>query len=350
MSTRRLFSIRFLRLSFVALVVARGSLSIAAPPELEPLRVELAAPPACPAEPTLFARLRTHTSRVREARPGEASRLLHVTVGAHEGGFVADLRLVEERDELRRRVPGKTCEEVLAAVALIAALAIDSRPGDVGATPARPDAADASPDASARGPVPRWGVDAAPPDASGAGRAATPSTITASVGTSLEAQGLGTPVFGSALWGEITLPTRLSPSLRLRLARSRSFTVDDSFAVDPQSRPAFFRSSTAALEGCVALNEARPFQVRPCVQFAGGVLEAASSAFGPTQREVRPWASLGGLLQGRWFFLGPLFLEASLGLTVPLVRDDFFFRPRIVVYRAPPLVFFGNVGVGMTFP
>jgi hypothetical protein len=110
-----------------------------------------------------------------------------------------------------------------------------------------------------------------------------------------------------------------------------------------------FRLSTVALDGCIAAIDTHAFQLRPCVQIAGGVLDGASSAFGPTERKALPWATAGGLLQARWFFLGPLSLESSAGLTVALVRDDFFFRPQSTVYRAPPLLLIGSVGVGTTF-
>ena len=92
------------------------------------------------------------------------------------------------------------------------------------------------------------------------------------------------------------------------------------------------------------------FDLRPCVQVAGGAFEGASSAFGAASRETRPWAAVGGLAQGRWRFFHPLVLEGSLGFTVPLVRDDFYFRPRTVIYRAPELLFVGNLGIGVMLP
>jgi hypothetical protein len=335
--------IRFLRMAFLVLLVARASFSMAAPPDLEPLRTELTIPVSCPAAPALLERVRTHSSRVREARPGESARVLHVTVTPGAGGFVAELSLVDEGEALERRVPGKTCEEVLAAVALIAALAIDARRGEP-ASSATPEADGAAALAVAPRdrPLPRAPVVEPPID--GGPDVAKPSRVAVGFGTSVEAQSLDALVLGNALWLEAALRSRLAPSLRLRLARGRSFTVD------PQGRAASFRLSTAALEGCVAMNDSRVLQLRPCAQIAGGGIEGASSAFPPTVRELRPWASLGALLQGKWFVLGPLSLEASLGLTVPLVRDEFFFRPGSVIYRAPPLLLVGNVGVGTTFP
>ena len=128
----------------LALLGARACLSSAAASDLEPLTVEVIAPSSCPVTPRVFERVRMHTSRVREARAGETARLLRVSVTSHAGGFVADLELREQSDELRRRVPGKTCDEVLAAVALIVALAIDTNREDAGASPPDGDAPEAS--------------------------------------------------------------------------------------------------------------------------------------------------------------------------------------------------------------
>jgi hypothetical protein len=335
-------------------LIARVSTSSAAATEAEtePLRIELAAASSCPAEPDLLERVRRHTPLVRQARPGEIARTLQVTVTHRPtGGFVADLRLVEGTEALERHVPGATCEEVLAAVALITALTIDplasTTPG-LAAPPPVPS--DAAPPLDARPPV-------RPPPAFDAGTApgsqppVEPVRVRTRMGVSLEAFGLGELVPAAALWIEGGLTRRLAPSVRLRLARTRSFTVE------PEMRPAFFQLTTGAVEGCVvvlgASDELRPrassLQLRPCLHFAAGILDGASSAFGAVQETKRAWVAFGGVLQGRWLVLGPLALEAAAGLTVPFVRDDFFFLPQIDVYRAPPVAFVGSVGVGTTF-
>ncbi len=323
-------------------LVASGSLSSAAPSETEALRIEATAPDSCPAR-TLGDRVRSHTSRVREAKAGERARALHVVITSEADGFVAQLRLVEEGEALERRVPGKTCEEVLAAVALITALAIDplasAVPTDAGASRESEEIEDAAPDA--RAPVVTE-VDA--------GRPPPPrAPVHARFGVSLEAYGLGQVVLGRAVWIEGGLSTRAAPALRLKVARTQSFTEES------EARPAFFQLTTIAVEGCVTALRTRAeldpgtIELRPCAQIASGVLEGSSSAFGSVHDMPRPWASLGAMVQARWRFFGPLELEAAFGLTVPLVRDNFFFLPRSDVYRAPGVLLLGNVGVGTTF-
>jgi len=345
-SIRSTRSIRFLIVSavFVAAGVGLDSLSAAAAPsEIEPLRVEVTAPASCPAHPTLVDRIRSHTPRVREAKSDESSRALHVVVSPEDERFVADLRLVENGDVLERRVPGKTCEEVLAAVALITALTIDPLATTVPVDAAAPeDAASRAPEAGAETPI-VFEVDA--------GRSPPPRTaVHGSIGASLEAYGLGEMVVGPSLWIEGALARSVSPALRLRVGRTESFMAVRDL------RPAYFRLTTVALDGCVTaarskaeLEAPSTFELRPCAQLAGGVLEGASSAFGPLHRIPRPWVSLGAVLQGRWRFFGPLELEAAAGLTLPLVRDNFFFLPRNDVYRAPGVVLVGSVGIGTTF-
>ncbi|AKV04021.1 hypothetical protein AKJ09_10684 [Labilithrix luteola] len=352
----------------IALVVA--SASSAAPTDLEPLRVELSAPEACPSSPTLFDRVRAHTARVRRAEPGEPARSLVVRITPSGNGFVARLDLVgpalegEEHDELERRVPGKTCSEVLAAVALITALTIDplataggavheAPPAEVGvANDAGAHEPKGARDASSDGALQS---DASTTKATPTGKQASASTrgsgLRASVGVSLDAYGLGELVLGESVWVEGDLHTFLEPALRLRFARSQSFTAD------PDGRPAFFRLNTASLEGCVTAmgsnaraHRSPPLALRPCLDASVGAVDASSAAYGPALHERRAWASIGGLLQGRWFVVGPLSLEAAFGLTVPLIRDDFFFRPQLPVYRVPAVMLVGNVGVGLTFP
>ncbi len=341
-------SIRTLTVSALAagVAVVCTSLSLAAAPAgAEPLRIELTAPPSCPTRPTLAERIRSHTPRVREASAAESSRALRVVVTSEGDRFVGELRLVEEGEALERRVPGRTCEEVLAAVALITALAIDplasAVPSEAGmsieedaghvpdSAPFRPTA----PELDAGRPLPEPGR----------------RHVHARVGVSLDAQGMGELVLGRSVWLEGALATRLSPALRVRLSRTQSFTEEHS------GRPAHFHLTTAALDACFTAARSRgglehvgTLELRPCVMIAGGVLEGASAAFG-VQRMPRPWASLGAMLQGRWAFYGPLELEAALGLGLPLVRDNFFFLPRDDVYRAPGVVLLGNVGVGTTF-
>jgi hypothetical protein len=328
----------------VALLTLLPSAFADAPPPSAPLRVELSAPPGCPASPDLLERVRRHTPRVRGAHADEPARSLRVHIAPRADRLVAELRLVDGSETLERQVPGRTCEEVLAAVALITAFAIDplasATPRDV-VDDVPDEAHDAgTPDARPPPPLHVWIDDRTRP-------APVPEAerLHARVGVALEAHGLGQLVLGRSVWMEGWRASGLAPSLRLRLAQTRTFTVE------PEGRPAFFALTTAAFEGCVtAWSTSRDvLQLRPCVAAAVGALEGASSAFGPARATTRPWASLGGRIQTRWSFWGPLALELGLGLTLPLVRDDFFFLPRIDVYRAPAVVLLGDVGIGTTF-
>ena len=336
-------SIRTLAASSVTAGIAAVCASVpvaAAPSDAEPLRIELAAPASCPAHPTLAERIRSHTPRVREASAAESSRALRVGVTSEGDRFVADLRLIEDEEALERRVPGRTCEEVLAAIALITALAIDplasAVPSDGGMS-SQEEGARRAPDSTALRPT------TPEPDAGGPPPKPVRLHARARVGVSLDLHGMGELVLGRSVWVEGALATRLAPALRIRLARTQSFTEDQN------ERSAYFHLTTVALETCFTAARSRAtLELRPCAGLAGGVLEGASAAFG-VQRMPRPWASLGAMLQGRWAIHGPLELEAALGLGLPLVRDNFFFLPRDDVYRAPGVVLLGNVGVGTTF-
>ena len=195
-------------------------------------------------EPTLLARVRSHTARVREAMPAEPSRILRVTVASRSDGFVGDLRLVEQvepHEELQRRIPGKTCEEVLAAAALIAALAIDPTASTTPGFPPR------TPEWSAR----RWTRDRAREGnqsrairanrrdvRSGARRS---SSRRAPARRSRPTVSTGSCSGGASGWkaaGEDGASRAIDPALRLRLGQTRSFTVE------AEGRPAFFELTT----------------------------------------------------------------------------------------------------------
>lgn len=344
------------------LAVAFGSATATAAADAVPVRVELVAPESCPSRPTLFERVRSHTPRAREATADESSRALRVVIVPEAGRFAAELRLVEGGESLERRVAGDTCEEVLAAVALIVALTIDplatSAPLDTDAEGAEPTPPPEPPapsapgrDEDARSSRSRASASISP-DASERRRRPTRSAarVDASFGTSLEAYGLGEAVLGRGIWAEASLRGRASPALRLRLSRTQSFTVER------EMRPAFFTLTTMGADGCVTAlrNERRaddlePLVLRPCAQVSAGILEASSAAFGPVHRTRRPWLSIGAVLQARWRLVGPLALESAGGIAAPLVRDDFYFLPRTHMYRPPGAVLVGNVGIGATF-
>ncbi len=331
-----------------ALVTSQGGAQEA----VEPIHVEYTRIGPCPGDAAFLAGLLSRTAKFRIARPDEAALTLRVIVEAHERGARGRLAIVEVGSSVvtsLRSVEAKTCGDVVSALALASALAID--PGALAAPDASPGASDALPDGASA-------VEASPPapdlppasvarPGAGEGRSAAAMELRFSLGGGAEgASTLGIrPGLGVFVTLAMVRPGWFSPELRLRLSRS--------FAGDAQStgvRGGTLVFSALALEPCparIALWRALGFV--PCLRFAGGSVEAQ----GPTRSPVQPWFELGALgrlvLDSGSFFS----VEAHGGLRVPLVRDRFEVEPatiggpRSLVYQAPAVV--GAFGGDLVF-
>ncbi len=242
--------------------------------------------------------------------------------------------------------------EVLAAVALITALTIDPLAAGGASTDRR------------RKPVPAAAEDAG---ADALSSALAPIAASNEEGRAGEARAPSHAVSREhgreprRLWARGTLCSAKSPGWRAAFAAFSNLrcvfaSPVANLTADPDGRPAFFRLNTASLEGCVtaagsnaelsAHHRSRsdpvpPFRSALSMHRRLPMVQLSRSAVLGLDRRAT---------QGRWLVVGPLSLEAAFGLAVPLIRDDFFFRPQLPVYRVPTVMLVGNVGVGLTFP
>src|SRR5882672_10793067 len=121
---------------------------------VEPIRVELRSQPSCGTENQLLRAVLTRTTRARAAEPGESARTLHVEITGDDanGKLVGELFISEpgasaESSE-KRSISSESCRELLDALALFGALAVDPQasteplpvpaPEPVAARPPRP--------------------------------------------------------------------------------------------------------------------------------------------------------------------------------------------------------------------
>jgi hypothetical protein len=138
-----------------------------------------------------------------------------------------------------------------------------------------------------------------------------------------------------------------SPSVRV--AVSRSFDVE---RVAPPGRAAL-RWTTVALDACPVrfdVSAAPTIEVRPCIGFAAGVLEAEAAAVPVPQSRTRPWLAASAHLRLVWAPVRALAVELEGGAVAPLSRESFFFEPAIPVYEAPAVAAFGRAGMAVRFP
>lgn len=107
------------------LAVLLGSLYCRA----EPVRFRYSAPAECPGQDVFLERVRAHTERLELAEPTSLARVLEVRIQKRRGGFVARLEFVDARQErISREIVAKVCGEATEALALAAALLVETEP------------------------------------------------------------------------------------------------------------------------------------------------------------------------------------------------------------------------------
>ena len=108
-----------------SLLLALGWAATAAPAPI-PLRIEFEAPSGCSSAESFYAGVRARTDRVRRAEATETGVHLRVRLTRRTTDVHGELRGFDERGETETRsVNGESCEEVVEALSLTAALALD---------------------------------------------------------------------------------------------------------------------------------------------------------------------------------------------------------------------------------
>jgi hypothetical protein len=356
---------------------------------VEPIRVRYEAPAECPDEGAFVGEVRARTSRARLAAAGERARSFEVAVARRGGRFQGRLDVREPSGAAsRREVSGASCAEVVSALALVTALAVDPRASTsaraapaLSATPdaaplsepAAPSSADASASGAPAGPLPP--ADAGAPDAASP-EASVDAAVDASAGASPPAARPAPPVpvasapaepdpyasrpvrlflglgYGarsglapqlapeSTFFLEASLPPRglLAPALRLSLERDAGLAI-----VASDGYLARFERTAARLDGCVVRLPLGPVDLAPCASFAAGVLAGEGRVGGAVVTAARPWVDAALAARARVSLFERLSLELDAGGFVPFVRDSFVFEPGTTVHETPPAgAFFGG--------
>jgi hypothetical protein len=345
-------------------VAAAGALA-AAPARAEPapLRIDYEATGGCPGAAVFLEEIQWRTSLARVAGPTEAA--LPVKVRIVRRGPVNSGRLVlgEGRGAITREVQGARCDEVVSALALITALAVDPRARTASKPP--PPPAVAAPPLAASSPAPPEGSAGEPasalppPQIIGDPLPASPVAGDAppapggprwSFGTGAVAAFAVTPrpLLGGGVFADRAFDGGGGASLRL--AVDLAGTGD--FNVGPGG--AWFLRGVVRVEGCAFAQRAGPwFRLVPCLGVEGGAIEGGGILRGSlveVQRAAVPWFGA-GVLPRAAFDLGAVVIEVQGGPTFPAVRRTFSFeRPDYVIYTLPPVTWTIGLGVEAHFP
>lgn len=309
--------------------------------EQVPVLLDYAAPPVCPAANRFLAEVAARTSMTRPAQPNERAIKLRVVIKEVAGGDKGTLQF-ESIDGLTsvRQVSAADCEQVVSALALMTALAIDpnasTEPVPKSAPPP-PKPAVPPPDVT----TPRAQVrEALPPKG-------TSTRWRLQLGTALEALSGVAP---NPLW-------LLRPSAELGTSSgsrwSAAFRLSGAFAHTAVSEPdgaAEYTLLSGRLEGCPRLRAWRGFELAPCLAVDAGRLQVAGVGLAPSNSVTPVWLAPGFVGRLAWEIVGVLVVEVSGEVLFPLVRDRFYVNADTTLYRTPPVSLGATAGLGVRFP
>jgi hypothetical protein len=316
----------------------------------EAVRFHYRAPAGCPDGETFASRVQARTGRARLGEPGELARQFDVEVQMDGQGARARLSFTDSQGAaVVRAVRGETCDEVVSAIALVTALAIEAGPNEPGASapPAEPSQkAATAPEVETAPNAPRSrGLRAPEPDAL-AWSFGVEGSMSSWLGPGLS---LGVGAFAEA-------GTYAGPSGRVTLLRATSHAM-----IEHRDRPSVFRRADftayiARVGGCpLALGLGAGFRVLPCASFGLGQLEGEgheSEGLSPGGSGAILWADVLAELRLDWTLSDSLVFSADGELGVPFFLEHRFrFKgPEQDVFEVPDVGGGGALGVAWRFP
>jgi hypothetical protein len=346
---------RATRAAALALGLVASLASPARAADTEPIHIAFHAPAGCPDEAAFMGQVVARTARARVVAASEPGRTFAITIRV-EGARTRGRLTIDtgQGSPAARDVVGGTCEEVVSALGLVTALAIDPNASTaptvapVVATPPPPSTPSAPSGPPPRyDPLPWWGPIGAPlpviplraPDAPASRWRAGWGLLFG--GASAVAPGLAE----IARAGDGVL----SPAFRLAMTEA-----DTGFRVVGARQRARFALVSGRLEACpVRADVLRTLSALPCARFEAGELTASGLARVGLST-TRPWAAPGAGARIEWWLFDRLRLEAEAGASFPLVRDTFSFGvppgPVSQVHAVPVAAGSFAAGVGTHFP
>jgi hypothetical protein len=258
----------------------------------------------------------------------------------------------------KRVVEGASCEEVMHALALVAALTIDPEGGGKERVEETPAAEGNAATASSAPPAPA-AIERAPnAEQSAPGRAPSQESGVGEVVIGLGAhaaahQGVapGT-LFTVPVFVELGTRRTLTPSLRARFAPAMrlGFVRGSGDRAVSGIGLASFTWTTVQADLCPLAVDVAQLSLVPCARIELGALTGDGERIEPARSETRLWAALAVPFTLRAALTRWLFVEIEAAPRFPLQRGRFVFQPDITVFRAPAVAWTAGAGAGITFP
>lgn len=296
----------------------------------EKVRILYRAPEGCPDERAFLDGVRGRVGSDWEAAPEELARRIDVQVRPEGERYVASIEFLNAGGErVRRVVSGKFCANVVNGIALVTALAIDSR---VEEALEQSEPATAREPADPVKPAPRAAL---PPRERAAERVPPAAPLVVRAGARAGAvTGVGpTAAFGPGLFAGVEAsPLELAVAVDLvRSGRVRRLGV-----------AARYQLISARLEAGPRLAITSWLALSPAGFFEAGALRAEAEAEPPRVERGAPGTALWlapGVVARAAASWGPLFLGLELMGRFPLVREQFYVETdgqrAPVVHRVP---------------
>lgn len=307
--------------------------------EQVPVALDYTAPPACPSAEQFLAEVAARTSVARPAKPNESATTLTVSIQEVAGGNRGSLRLDSpDGSSSARQVAAADCEQVVSALALMTALAVDP---DASTAPIPPVVAPpVKPPVAPPPPVPPRVEKKAQPVV----QRPTSTKWRARIGVALEALGGVAPDPLLAVRPLIEID-------RESASASSSLRLTAGWGRETVGQTAEFTLLDARVEGCpFRVRPSRTVRISPCLAFDVGRLEAAGVSLKPAETVHRPWVAPGAVARLEWHIVNALVVEVGGELFVPLERDRFFVDQDTTLHRTPSVAGGAEAAVSASFP
>lgn len=331
-------------------IVVLGAPAPARADDFVPVQIAYEPRAGCPSADAFIRELLARAPRARLALPGEQARTLVARVRLAAGHGLEGSLVVREpaAAPTERVVRAESCDEVVTALAVIAAVVIDPVTARTGSIDTTAPSADAKPPADDGPPAPAPLAPARPPEVPAPESAPAPPaerrrwTVSAGLGGGLVAGSAPTVLLSVPAFVEVSQDRRdlVSPSMRLRF--ERTFTSSNG------EGGAFLRTG-GATDLCPIALTARSLRAQPCVRAELAALSAKGRGVEPVRSDVRPWFAVGAVARVRIELAPPVFVELEASVFVPAVRDRFYVEPFAVVYRAPAVGGASAFALGASF-
>jgi hypothetical protein len=329
--------------SIASIALTWSPSALAAPPG-QPFRLEYWAEGHCPDAIEFARQIQTRAPRLRPAEADEPALGFYAELVERAGSATGRLTArTPDGREVAREVRGATCDDVVTALALIAALAADpSQPVAAPATgptraqpiqpatPPRHHVIDDLPVEVREPPDPalRWTFGVG-------GGLSFDSSIAPSPG-----YGLGVEFDAEGKGGSAFRPMFGLSAIRAAAANTETKAGDASFTW------LAFRGTVCPLR----LPEATPLFIRPCLFLDAGVLQGNVSLAGASRDESKSWFAAGGFARVEALADEVLSFQLDGGVTAALKRDTFDAGSGDGnAFRVPSSGILGRIGLSYRF-